>query len=260
MVDLPVYIWALVVVVAFGIPLATSVVLYRGAREAGASGRAAASTAALCLAVWCGWIAASARIADLGDYLPHSGGLPWFPLAFAGALVAALAATRIPALARALRAPGTGARLIWPHTLRIAGGSFLLVAALGQLPWVFALPAGLGDIAIGIEAPSLARRLARGAGRRGAVWFNILGLGDFVVAVTIAFLAGIGPHQYLAVTPSTRDLAMLPLVLIPTTAVPLVSALHLVSLRRPAATRRLDAATVEPGSAVELGTRRPAEA
>lgn len=260
MVDLPFYIWALVITVACGIPLTTSVALYRSAREAGASGRGAASMAALCLVAWCGWIAGSARVADLGAYLPHSGGFPWFALAFAGALIAAIAATRIPAVARALTAPGTNARLVWPHTLRVAGGSFLLVAALGHLPWVFALPAGLGDIAIGIEAPLLARRLARGGGRRGAVWFNVLGLADFVVAVTIAFLAGIGPHQYLAVTPSTRALAMLPLALIPTTAVPLVSALHLVSLRRLATTRRLDAGAIEPGPVVELGPHRPAEA
>ncbi|WP_051450219.1 hypothetical protein [Actinospica robiniae] len=235
MVDLPGYVSALVLLVALGIPLMTSVLLYRGGRVAGMSGRAAGTMAASCGVVWGGWVAASARLADLGSYRPHPPNpspVPWFPVAFAGAMGVALAATRIPPVARALSAPGTAARLTVPHTLRIAGGVFLIVAALHELPPLFALPAGLGDIAIGLEAPFLARRLARGEGRRSAVWFNLLGLFDFVVAVTIAFLAGIGPHQYLLVTPSTRALALLPLALIPTTAVPLVSALHIVTLRR----------------------------
>lgn len=235
MVHLPGYVYALVLLVALGIPLMTSVLLYRSGREAGMSGRAAGTMAAACGVVWGAWVGCSAWVADLGTYRPHPPNpspVPWFPLAFAGALGVALAATRIPAVARALTAPGSVARLTLPHTLRIAGGVFLIAAALHELPPVFALPAGLGDIAIGLEAPFLARRLARGEARRGAVWFNVLGLFDFVVAVTIAFLAGIGPHQYLVVTPSTRALALLPLALIPTTAVPLVSALHIVTLRR----------------------------
>ena len=46
---------------------------------------------------------------------------------------------------------------------------FLLYLALGHLPALFALPAGLGDITTGITAPLAARRFAYGTGRR-AVW------------------------------------------------------------------------------------------
>jgi hypothetical protein len=99
------------------------------------------------------------------------------------ALIGPLAAARIPAVSRLLAAPGTVARLTWPHTLRVVGVLLLIVMALGHLPAVFALPAGLGDIAIGVTAPFVARRLARGAGHTRAVWFNALGIFDLVVAV-----------------------------------------------------------------------------
>jgi hypothetical protein len=54
--------------------------------------------------------------------------------------------------------------------------------ALGHLPAVFALPAGLGDIVIGIEAAVITRRLQRGVVGRRVVWFNVLGLRDLVDA------------------------------------------------------------------------------
>jgi hypothetical protein len=52
-------------------------------------------------------------------------------------------------------------RLVLPHTLRIEGVVFLLLMAQGHLPPVFALPAGLGDIAARVSAPFIARRTAR---------------------------------------------------------------------------------------------------
>jgi hypothetical protein len=142
-----------------------------------------------------------------------------------------LLATRIPLLSRILAHPKTLALLAIPHTWRIGGITFLTVMALGHLPAVFALPAGLGDIAIGLAAPFIARRLARGD-RRGAVRFHVLGIVDLIVALTIGFLAGLGPFRPFEITPTTEALGLLPLVLIPTAAVPLVIALHIVSLRR----------------------------
>jgi hypothetical protein len=114
----------------------------------------------------------------------------------------------------------------------VVGVTFLLVMAQGHLPAVFALPAGLGDIAAGLAAPFVARRLAHGGGRTRGVWFNLFGILDLVVALGIGFLAGLGPWRPLEVTPSTEPLSLLPLALVPTVAVPLAIALHLVSLRR----------------------------
>jgi hypothetical protein len=78
----------------------------------------------------------------------------------------------------------------------------------------------------------VARRLARGSGHTRAVWFNLFGILDLVVALSIGFLAGLGPWQPLAATPSTEPLSLLPLALVPTVAVPLAIALHIVALAR----------------------------
>jgi hypothetical protein len=233
MYDPPSYVWALVLIGVIGIPAITCLMLYRGAIAAGLSLRTATTVAGMAAAVLGGWLVASGLLARAGAYHQASGqAAPWFGAAVAGTLLGLLLATRIPVVARILAAPGTPARLALPHTLRVVGVTFLLVMAQGHLPAVFALPAGLGDIAAGLAAPSVARRLARGGGRTRAVWFNLFGILDLVVALTIGFLAGLGPWQPLEVTPSTEPLSLLPLALVPTTAVPLAIALHLVALRQ----------------------------
>jgi hypothetical protein len=183
-------------------------------------------------AAWAAWIVVSAVLADGGAYRQSvSETRPWIGVAAGGALVATLIGTAIPAVGKALRSPGALPRLALPQTFRVVGVAFIIVMALGKLPAAFALPAGLGDIAVGIAAPFIARRLARGE-RSGATWFNILGILDLVVAVSIGFLAGLGPNRLLDISPSTADVALLPLALIPTTAVPLAVALHITSLIR----------------------------
>jgi hypothetical protein len=229
MYELPYYVWALVLAGAIGIPVATSAVLYRGALAAGLGRRAASAVTAASAAVLGGWLVLSGLLAGAGVYSLDPGeGVPWFLVAFAATLIALLLATRIPLVSRILADPGTPARLALPHTLRVVGVLFLIVMAQGHLPAAFALPAGLGDIAIGVSAPFVARRLARNTGHTGAVRFNVLGILDLVVAGIIGFLL----FEFVEVTPSTAPLRLLPLALIPTSAVPLAVALHIVSLRR----------------------------
>jgi hypothetical protein len=220
MAHYPWYVWTPVLIGVIGIVALTAV----GLRQAGA--RIAAGFAV----AWSAWIAVSATLAYGGVY-GQVGNPPWIAVAVGGALAALLLAARIRPVRAAFTTPADLAGLVWPQSLRVVGGVFLIAMALGGIPAVFALPAGLGDMAVGIGAVVIARRLARGD-RAGAVWFTVLGLTDLVVAVSLGFLAGLGPIPILAVTPSTADLAVLPLVLIPTTAVPLVAALHLVSLSR----------------------------
>lgn len=220
------YIWALTASAAVGIPGLVAIAVHRGARDADAGGRIG-----LKLAAGAGvWLVASALFARFGGYgqgARHAA--PWFALAIAAPLGGALIATRFPSIARALRAPRMLARLALPHTLRIEGVVFLILWAQGQLPAVFALPAGLGDMAIGISAPFLARRLAR-SDVSGAFRFNVLGIVDLVVALGIGFFAGIGPVRVFHGAASTLPLSQLPLALIPTVAVPAAIALHVVSL------------------------------
>jgi hypothetical protein len=227
--DLPSYVWALVLAGAIGIPASTCAVLYRGALAAGVGRRTATAVTATAATVLGGWLVVSGLLARAGVYRQDpSEAVPWFLVAVAGTLIALLLATRIPHISRILADPGTPARLALPHTLRVVGVLFLIVMAQGHLPAAFALPAGLGDIAIGVSAPFVTRRLARDTGRSGAVRFNVLGILDLIVAGSIGFLL----LRLVEVTPSTAPLFVLPLALVPTVAVPLAVALHIVSLRR----------------------------
>ena len=228
MYDLPGYVWAMVLTGVIGILATTAVMLYWGAVATGVRRRTAVALGATAYAVFTGWLVLSGLLARGGAYAAGSG--PWLAVAFTGVLASLLLATRIPLLSRILTNPTVLPLLVVPNTLRVTGIMFLTVMALGHLPAIFALPAGLGDIAIGLSAPSVARRLARGD-RRGAVRFHVLGIVDLVVALTIGFLTGLGPIQPFAVTPSTEPLGLLPLVLVPTVAVPVTIALHIVSLR-----------------------------
>ena len=229
MYNLPIYVWALVLTGAIGIPAATSAVLYRGAIAAGLGRRAATTITATTVAVLGGWLLVSGLLARAGVYRQETGEtVPWFLVAVGGTLITLLLATRIPLMSRILADPGIPARLTLPHSLRVVGVLFLIVMALGHLPAAFAMSAGLGDIAIGVAAPFVALQLARGTGRAGAVVFNVLGILDLVVAGALGFLL----FRLVEVTPSTAPLFVLPLALIPTVAVPLAIMLHIVSLRR----------------------------
>jgi len=229
MYDPPGYVWAIVIAGVIAIPAATCVVLYGGALRAGLGRTRAALLAGGAAVVLGGWITASAVIADHGWYRTQLGhGVPWLPVATVGFFGTLLALRQIPVVARALTAPGTVNRLEYPHSFRVTTGvAFLLTMALGHLPALFALPAGLGDIAAGIAAPLVARGLAQGTGRRAGLWFNAFGMTDLVTALTLGGLTG---FQLISVTPSAAPLSQLPLALIATAAVPLLFALHVTSV------------------------------
>jgi hypothetical protein len=234
MYDFPFYVWALVLIAAIGFPLTTGAVLYRGAVATGLGRRAAFGAAATVGAMLGGWLVISGVLASTGVYRQDPGdAVPWLPIAAAGVLSTLLLGTRIPLVSRILSDPSTPALLTLPHTLRIVGVVFLIVMAQGHLPAAFALPAGIGDMAIGVAAPFVARRLALGTGRNEAVRFHVLGILDLVVAGTIGFLL-LGVVEG---TTSTAPLLVLPLALILTVAVPLAVALHVVTLHRLRAAR-----------------------
>jgi hypothetical protein len=123
---------------------------------------------------------------------------------------------------------------------RALGVIFLLLLGEGRLPSVFALPAGSGDVAIGLLAPVVAYAYARGfPGREGLVraW-NLLGLLDLAVAVATGFLSSPSQLQMLAFDAPNELISAFPLVIVPAFAVPLSVILHLASLIKLGARRR----------------------
>jgi hypothetical protein len=229
MYDPPGYLWVIILAGVIAIPVATCAVLYGGAVRAGLGRRRAALLTGGAAAVLGGWFAASAVIAGHGWYHTRLGhGVPWMPVAVVGFLGLLEALRRIPVVTRALTAPGMNSRLELPHTFRmVEGAAFVIIMALGHLPALFALPAGLGDIAAGIAAPLVARKLARGTGRRAALWHTAFGMTDLVTALT---LGAITAYQLVSISPSGAPISELPIALIPTAGVPLLFALHLTSL------------------------------
>ena len=115
---------------------------------------------------------------------------------------------------------------------RWAGLGFLSLYAHGVLPGLFAFPAGLGDMAIGVTAPWMVLRLIRqpsfAASRRYMIW-NILGIIDFVVAVSMGTICS-GFIHGLALNVTTSAMAQLPLILIPAYMVPFFIMLHFTAL------------------------------
>jgi hypothetical protein len=118
---------------------------------------------------------------------------------------------------------------------RWAGAQFFWLYAWSVLPGLFAFPAGFGDMAIGMTAPwivlGLVRNPAFAASRRFFIW-NILGIIDFVVAVSMGVLSSGLFHKINELNGAVTTSAMnqLPLVLIPAFAVPLFTMLHLTAL------------------------------
>jgi hypothetical protein len=138
--------------------------------------------------------------------------------------------------------------IIGVQLYRIIGLVFVILLAQGQLPAHFALPAGWGDIVVGLSAPLVALALARGApgGRTLATAWNVFGLLDLVVAVGMGtgflapFLApDLGPR-----VPPTPAMGVFPLVLVPTFAVPMSVLLHVVALWRLRREVKLDSVLV----------------
>ena len=249
MYDPPGFLWGMAIAGIVAILAATCVVLYGGAVRAGLGRPRAGLLTGGAAAVLGGWFTASAVIADHGWYHTRLGhGVPWMPVAVVGFLGLLLALRRIPVVARALAAPGMTSRLELPHSFRAVDGvAFLLIMALGHLPALFALPAGLGDIAAGIAAPLVARKLAQGTGRRTALRFNAFGLTDLIVALT---LGAVVAYQLIHITPSGAPISELPLAVVPTVGVPLLLALHITSVTALVRPRRTPQPATAPLTAV----------
>jgi hypothetical protein len=225
---LPIYLWVLTYATVAAMAGATAYVLYRGARGAGLGPRRAATIGIGAAVGLGGWLAVSSVIAGQGRYHTHLGhGVPWLPVAVLGFFGALMLLSRLPSVARSLDAPDAVSRLMLPHAFRIEGIVFIIAMLLGKLPAVFAVPAGLGDIAVAVATPWITRKLAVGTAGRAAVWFNVLGVIDLTDALV---LGGLTAYKVVSVSPTASLNSQLPLAIVPTVGVPLLLALQIRSL------------------------------
>ena len=180
----------------------------------------------------------------------------WFALAWSGAIngVFRTGVTRFPALPSAILLPViigvplllTSKRvgqvldalpatwLIALQVYRVFGSVFLAGALRGLVPGVFGLPAGIGDVLTGLFAVPAAIAVATGTaeGRRAAIVWNIFGLADFAVAITLGVITSPGPLQLIVPIVPSIGAGAYPNVLTPAFVVPMSILLHALSLRQ----------------------------
>jgi hypothetical protein len=112
------------------------------------------------------------------------------------------------------------------QAFRIIGFIFVLSEARGILPAIFALPAGYGDMTIGITAAFVAWKLATATHRNSFILWQFLGITDLVLAVTL----GVTASLLVPDGPTMVPMTILPLCLIPTFFVPLFTIFHVICI------------------------------
>ena len=145
---------------------------------------------------------------------------PRIPMVLATTLVFGYLLLLSPAVRRIIAAVPQH-RLIGIQGFRVLGSVFLVRYFAGQLPGLFAIPAGIGDVATGLLAPFVAyawysgKPYARGA----AIAWNLFGMADLVNAVLLGTISNASAHGLV-----------FPFVLIPVYAVPRAFLIHSYSL------------------------------
>jgi hypothetical protein len=124
--------------------------------------------------------------------------------------------------------------LIALQLYRVFGSVFLAAGLRGALPGVFGVPAGIGDMLTGLFAVPAAIAVATGTdqGRRAAITWNIFGLADFAVAITLGLITSPGPLQLIVPNVPSIGAGAYPNVLTPAFVVPSSILLHALSLRQ----------------------------
>lgn len=236
---IPWYIELISLVTNFGIAVAVWTILSSAAGRSGLVPAMQRRTR-IAIGIFLGtWLGAALLLAPAPETLltrdPFSltPSIPWFVIGPVS--IALLAILLSPALRRVLAAVSVPA-VIGVQLYRVIGVVFVILLAQGQLPAHFALPAGWGDIVVGLTAPLVALALARGVrgGRTLAVGWNVFGLVDLALAVgmgtgfLVPFLVPeLGPR----VAPAPA-MGVFPMILVPTFAVPVSVLLHLIAAGR----------------------------
>ena len=111
---------------------------------------------------------------------------------------------------------------------RVLGVSMAIQALKHALPAMFGLPAGFGDLFIGVTALLAAAAWSSGGrvGKGVFVLWNVLGLLDLIIAVSTGVLAAFTQFGPVTMAP----MRLYPLSLVPAFGVPLAFLLHVAGL------------------------------
>jgi hypothetical protein len=218
------FLGVVIVALTTAVVVAIFLVLWRARKFARQSWIAVA--AAVVLAAWA---VVAATLARRGFFQPPDLYSPP-PVGIALGLACAVFGVCL-LLSSSLRGLLTNQRhLILLNLWRLVGVVFLVLMANGQMPALWALPAGIGDVIIGVAAPWIARHVDTPKGKRRAIVFTLFGMADLVVAVGLGVMTSPGPAHVFRTTPTSEFATQFPLALVPTFLVPLAFTLHVVSL------------------------------
>jgi hypothetical protein len=177
------------------------------------------------------WLAVIWSAAIGGTFKPGAAAIPVLPIATLGPVALAL-----PILLRSRRIGEVldampASWVVALQVLRVNGFAFLLGWLYGTVPGVFALPAGIGDVLTGLLAVPVAISLASGSreSRRAAIAWNIFGLLDFAIALSIGLAIA---FRVIETGVASATGGLYPAVMIPAFGVPTWIILHAVSLRQ----------------------------
>jgi hypothetical protein len=183
-------------------------------------------------AILVGWFVLSIALALGGVYQAAPNGIPTIQYGiFIPILIGIWSIWRWPAVGRII---GVVPQpwIVGVQLYRALGVIFLILYATDKLPGLFAWPAGIGDVTVGLSAPLVALAYARDPRRNANLvkaW-NIFGILDLVVAVTTGFITT--PSVLFSYEPPNELISVFPLVLVPIYLVPLAILLHLASLAK----------------------------
>jgi len=177
------------------------------------------------------WLAVVWSAAISGAFKPGAVAAPLLPIAALGPVLLG-----VPILLRSRRIGATldampASWMVALQVLRVNGFVFLIAWVSGTVPGVFALPAGIGDVLTGLLAVPVAISLgsATRESRRAAIAWNIFGLLDFTIALSIGFAIA---FRLIETGGASATGGVYPAVMIPAFAVPSFILLHALSLRQ----------------------------
>ena len=118
-------------------------------------------------------------------------------------------------------------KLVGLQIFRLIGGLFILEMVRGNIPDIFAFPAGVGDIIVGLSALYFLISYKQ-IPRYGVITVLILGLADFGSALFFGITSSLGPLQIFA-RGFDNQINLFPTGLIPLFLVPYAIAFHALS-------------------------------
>ena len=180
------------------------------------------------------WMALAWSAGVNGVFRANASSAPLLPIAILLPVIIGapllLSSKRVGRVLRAMPASW----LIALQLYRVFGSVFLVAGLRGAMVGAFAFPAGIGDVLTGLFAVPTAIAVASGTARarKAAIAWNLFGLADFAVAITMGAITSPGPFQVLASNTPSIGAGDYPNVLTPIFVVPSSILLHALSLRQ----------------------------